>query len=231
MYDDVIDEDFIIIAVAQESRGEETAREFIEEAGATYVTLIDQEHHVADLYNMVNVPQSVWIDESGQIVRPAETGGSHDGWRAMNREDMSIPDEAAALIAKAQETYVNAVRDWAVSGASSKHAFNAEQARAHLDLPNDDVALANANFRLGRYLDSIGKKEEAQQFLTTASDLRPESWNIYRQAMNLKELGPMGLAADEAFFARVDALGSGRYYPPPDLEDYPTDLGFEAPAA
>jgi len=229
MYNDVKDQDFIIIAIAEESRGAETAREFIDEAKPDYVTLIDVEHHVADLYNMVNVPQSVWIDEQGQIVRPAETGGSHDGWRSMNREDMSMPDESAAIVAKAQETYVNAVRDWAVNGSASKHAFSPDEARAHLDLPGENVALANANFRLGRYLHSIGKTGEAETLLKAAADLRPESWNIYRQAMNLKELGPMGLAADAGFFARVDALGSGRYYPPPDIEGFPTELGFEPP--
>jgi len=229
MYEEVKDENFIIIAVAEESRGAETAREFIELAHPTYVTLIDKEHHVADLYNMVNVPQAVWIDEQGRIVRPAETAGSHDGWRSMDRADMSMPDESAAIIAKAQETYVDAVRDWAVNGARSRHAFSSEGAAAHLNLPDENVALANANFRLGRYLDSIGKKDEAQTFLKTASDLRPESWNIYRQAMNLKAIGPMGLAADESFFERVDALGSGRYYPPPDIEGFPTELGFDPP--
>lgn len=229
MYDDVKDQDFIIIAVAEESRGAQTAREFIDEAKPTYVTLIDREHHVADLYNMVNVPQSVWIDEQGRIVRPTETAGSHDSWRAMNREDMSLPDESAAIIAKAQETYVNAVRDWAINGAASKHVFNREQARAHLQLPDANVALANANFRLGRYLHDQGKTDEAATLFKTASDLRPESWNIYRQAMNLKELGPMGLAADQGFFERVDALGSDRYYPPPDIEGFPTELGFQPP--
>ncbi|TDJ63161.1 MAG: TlpA family protein disulfide reductase [Proteobacteria bacterium] len=229
MYDDVKDQDFIIIAVAEESRGAQTAREFIDEAKPTYVTLIDREHHVADLYNMVNVPQSVWIDEHGRIVRPTETAGSHDSWRAMNREDMSLPDESAAIIAKAQETYVNAVRDWAINGAASKHVFNREQARAHLQLPDANVALANANFRLGRYLHDQGKTDEAAALFKTASDLRPESWNIYRQAMNLKELGPMGLAADQGFFERVDALGSDRYYPPPDIEGFPTELGFQPP--
>lgn len=229
MYDEVREQDFIIIAVAEESRGAETAREWIDEAKPAYVTLIDREHHVADLYNMVNVPQSVWIDEQGRIVRPTETAGSHDGWRSMNREDMSMPDESAAIVAKAQETYVAAVRDWAVNGAASKHAFGPEEARAHLELPDDNVALANANFRLGRYLHSIGKTDEAAAFFKAASDLRPGSWNIYRQAMNLKELGPMGLAADEGFFERVDALGSDRYYPPPDIEGFPTELGFQPP--
>lgn len=229
MYDEVEDEDFIIISVAEESRGNETAREWIEEAKPTYVTLIDREHHVADLYNMVNVPQSVWIDEKGRIVRPTETAGSHDGWRSMNREDLSMPEDSAAIVAKAQQTYVNAVRDWAVNGAKSKHVFSEAAAREHMQLPTENVALANANFRLGRYLHEAGNADEGDAFLQAAVDLRPESWNIYRQAMNLREVGPMGFAADEDFFARVDALGSDRYYPPPDIDGFPNELGFDPP--
>ncbi|NQV21376.1 MAG: TlpA family protein disulfide reductase, partial [Rhodospirillales bacterium] len=98
VYDDHKDDDFMVIAVAQESRGLETAKEFIDLANPTYVVLIDQDHLVSDLYNLTNVPQAVWIDENGHIVRPAETAGSHDGWRAMNREDLSVPDDAAALV-------------------------------------------------------------------------------------------------------------------------------------
>ena len=229
LYDEVKNQDFMIIAVAEESRGADTAREWIDAAKPAYLTLIDREHHVADLYNMVNVPQAVWIDEQGRIVRPAETAGSHDSWRSMNREDMSMPETSAAITAKAQKTYVDAVRDWAINGAASKHAFTPAQARAHLELPADNVALANANFRLGFYLREHGKVDEGDAFMKVAVDLRPESWNIYRQAMNLREIGPMGFAANEDFFARVDALGAGRYYPPPDNEGFPRELGFTPP--
>lgn len=227
--EEVKTEDFIVIAVAEESRGEQTAREWIELAQPSYPVLIDREHHVADLYNMVNVPQAVWIDEHGQVVRPAETAGSHDAWRARNREDSSLPESAAALGEQAKRAYVDAVRDWAVKGAASRHAFSPAQARAHLALPDDTIALANAHFRFGFHLHESGNIEEADTFLQRAAELRPESWNIYRQAMNLREIGPLGFAADEAFFARVDALGAGRYYPPPDIEGFPGALGFEPP--
>ena len=60
----------MIVAVAEESRGAEHARQWIEQAKAEYWCLIDAEHHVAELYGMVNVPQAVWIDETGHIVRP-----------------------------------------------------------------------------------------------------------------------------------------------------------------
>ena len=116
MYESVKDHDFIVIAVAQESRGAETAREFIEVADPSYVCLIDEQHQVADLYNMVNVPSAVWIDENGVIVRPSETAGSHDSFRSMNRTDFSQSDEALALAARAQSTYLAAVKDWAIKG-------------------------------------------------------------------------------------------------------------------
>ena len=227
LYEEVKHEDFVIVAVAEESRGAATAREWIELAEPAYPVLIDTEHRVADLYNMVNVPQAVWINEQGQIVRPAETAGSHDAWRARNRADGSLPQSAAMLAEQAKQTYVDAVRDWAIHGAQSRHAYTPDQTRAHLALPTDNVALANANFVLGVHLRHSGNAEEGDAFMMTASKLRPESWNIYRQAMNLREIGPLGFAADEAFFARVDELGAGRYYPPPDIEGFPAELGFD----
>ena len=229
LYEEVKNEDFVIIAVAEESRGAETAREWIELAQPSYPVLIDAEHRVADLYNMVNVPQAVWIDEHGQVVRPAETAGSHDAWRARNRADGSLPPSAATLAEQAKQTYMDAVRDWASHGAKSRHAGTPEQTRAHLALPGDNVALANAHFRLGVHLRQSGNSEEGDAWLMTASALRPESWNIYRQALNLREIGPLGFAVDEAFFARVDELGEGRYYPPPDLDGFPGELGFKPP--
>ncbi|MEM7468559.1 MAG: TlpA disulfide reductase family protein, partial [Pseudomonadota bacterium] len=196
LYEEVNSDDFIIVAVAEESRGLETAQEFIDEASPTFVCLIDKNHIVADLYNMVNVPNSVWIDENGKIVRPAETTGSHDAWRSMNREDMSMTDDVTKLIASAQKTYMDAVKDWALNGANSKHAFDDAAAKAHLKLPSKEIALAHANFRLGVHLMQQGDTAEGDEFLKTASVLHPDSWNMYRQAMNLREIGEMGFAAD-----------------------------------
>ena len=57
----------MIVAVAEESRGAEHARQWIEQAkAARYWRLIDTEHRLRDLYGMVNVPQAVWIDEKGR---------------------------------------------------------------------------------------------------------------------------------------------------------------------
>ena len=96
----------MIVAVAEESRGGEHARQWIEQAGATYWCLIDTEHRVADLYGMVNVPQAVWIDETGRIVRPPENAGSTDHFRLMDRATRTLaPEHQAARPRRARRTW------------------------------------------------------------------------------------------------------------------------------
>ena len=86
LYDELKDQGFMVVAVAEESRGAQHARPWIEEAKSDYWQLIDTEHRLSDLYNLVNVPQAVWIDEQGRIVRPPETAGSTDHFRRMDAE-------------------------------------------------------------------------------------------------------------------------------------------------
>ncbi len=38
----------------------------------THPSLIDRHHAMAELFGVINIPNSVWIDEQGMIVRPAE---------------------------------------------------------------------------------------------------------------------------------------------------------------
>jgi alkyl hydroperoxide reductase subunit AhpC len=75
LYEELGDRGFVVIAVAMDSR-EGDPLPWIEAAQPTYPTLIDREHRLAELYGIVNVPQAVWIDETGRIVRPAEAAGS-----------------------------------------------------------------------------------------------------------------------------------------------------------
>ncbi len=53
---------FVVLTIALD-RSAEDARPWIEAARPTHPALIDTRHVVADLYNMVNVPTVVWIDE------------------------------------------------------------------------------------------------------------------------------------------------------------------------
>ena len=62
------DHGFTVLAVALDQP--EAARPWIAAAAPTYPCLIDRDHHLADLYNLVNVPQALWINEQGRVVRP-----------------------------------------------------------------------------------------------------------------------------------------------------------------
>ena len=133
-------------------RTPDAARPWIEAAKPSYPCVIDRDHQVAELYNMVNVPQAVWIDETGRIVRPTESAGAYEGFRSMDRTTRKVPDEVAAITSQAKRTYVDAVRDWVIRGRSSVHVFDSEQAAARLTLPDEGVARAHAHFRLGQHL-------------------------------------------------------------------------------
>ena len=203
---------FVVVAVALDTP--EAARPWIEAAKPTYPCLIDREHHLAELYNLVNVPQAVWIDEAGRIVRPPETAGSTDGFRAMDRVAFTLPEAVMAERVRVKAQYLDAIRDWARRGADSPHVLDAAQIAARLERPDPAIAEAHAQFRLGQYLLRQGKDVEAQARFGEAIRLHPQSWAIWRQAAPKDS---RGLATGEAFWKRVDALGDRPYYRPIDL--------------
>jgi hypothetical protein len=217
LHEELADRNFAVIAVAMDSRPGD-ALPWIEAANPTYPVLIDREHRLGELYGIVNVPQAVWIDERGRIVRPAEAAGAYEGFRKMNRATREMPEDAARLTAQAKTTYVNAIRDWVRRGAESEHAFSAERVRAHLPAVTEAVVTAQAMFRLGQFLLREGRREEGDRWLREASERHPESWCLWRQRAGVNEAG---LAALPDFWERVDALGSKRYYAPVDMSGMP----------
>ena len=217
LYEELKGRGFMVIAVAFDSR-EGDPLKWIEAARPSYLCLIDRDHRVAELYHMVNVPQAVWIDERGRIVRPTESAGAYEGFRKMDRATRQMPEDVAKVTADAKATYVNAIRDWVLNGAGSRHAFDPEVARERVPALTEEGARAHAAFRLGQYLARTGRAEEGDRWLAEASRLHPDSWCMWRQRAAVNELG---LAASPAFWERVDALGERRYYAPVDMEGMP----------
>ncbi len=207
----VFDAPFVVIAVAEEGRGAEQARPWIEKAKPSYPCLIDENHVVSALYGMVNVPQCVWIDERGVIVRPPETAGSTDHFRKMDLATRTLAPELLAERNAARTAYFGAVRTWIRTG---KHALPGDEARARLPVITPDMAMADAVFRLALHLRRQGQESEAAEHFAEASRLHPDSWCIFRDAQVLE---PSGFAGGAAFWERVNALGDKPYYPPPVL--------------
>ena len=212
LYAELKDRNFTVLAVAMD--GKEAARPWIEAAKPAYPCLIDSDHHLADLYNVTNVPQAAWIDEDGRIVRSPENAGSSDAFRQMDRVTKQMPPAQLAERERTKSVYVGAVRDWVLKGSASEFAYDQAAARARMHLPDAAVAFGHVHFRLAQYLLGKGLSEEAAVHFAEASRLHPESWSIWRQAA---KKDATGLAAGPDFWARVDALGDRPYHRPIDM--------------
>ena len=213
LYEDVKDTGFVVVAVALDSGGRRTTEPWIRAASPTYPCLIDERHIVAELYGMVNVPNAVWIDESGRIVRPSETAGSSDAFRThLDRTTKQMSADGLAERERTRTGYFDAVRDWARKGAASRFVLSEAEARKRAAGPTEAQARAAANFRLGQHLHATGHREAALPYLDEARRLHPESWSYRRQTWELEEPGKAGSLT---FWAAVDALGDTPYYPQP----------------
>ena len=217
MFETIKNEDSMILSVAMDA-DIEAARPWIEAVSHDFITLIDQNHLLSSLYNMFNVPQAVWIDETGRVVRPVETGGSLD---VVKEYDQAIPGykpEVAEHAARAKSIYIQAVKDWAVNGKASPHLFSPVEARNRVPAMTTEIATAHAKFQLGQYLKRNGRADEADAIFAECRELHPDSWNIYRETTGRTATG---LAAGEEFWARVKGLGDKQYYVTIDMEGMP----------
>lgn len=236
LYEELKDRNFVVIAIALDSCGADAVRQWVHPSEATpppmlelmgwgeaervcaglptYPCLVDEKHTVAELYNIVNVPMAVWIDEDGRIVRPAESAGASDAFRKLNPADFSIPPDAAAQAKHARTSYFDAIRDWVAKGDRSAYALSEDQARERVAGVGEREASAGTLFRLGQYLFSRGHRDVAIGYLAEARRLWPESWAIARQSWEMEETGK---GSGPEFWAAVQALGDRPYYPPAKL--------------
>src|SRR5947209_9262381 len=191
---------FEIVSVAEDVGGLKAAAPWIEKANPGFTVLVDEQHTVASLYGMVNVPTAVWIDESGKIVRPNEVAYIDNRFKGMHGIDA--------------EPYLNGLRDWLAQGDKSAYVMGPEKLRDRLNQFTPDNLLADANFKMGEYLVTTGHEGEAIPYFKTAQKLRPDDWNYKRQAWLFadpdKDYGTN-------FMKEVKGLNGKPYYPPLDL--------------
>lgn len=206
------DHGFTVVAIALDEA--DASRPWIEAAAPTFPCLIDREHRVAELYNLVNVPQAVWIDETGRMVRPPESAGSTDGFNQRDKQTNALPEEVISRRARLKTAYFDAARDWAIHGAASRHVMSPDEVLKRLQVPDAGIAEAHTRFRLGQVLMREGCEAEARAQLDEASRLHPDSWAIWRQHA---ERDARGFAAGPSFWERIDARADKAYYPPADI--------------
>ena len=112
----------------------EAAYKFIDRAAPDHPSLIDSAHVVDELLGVVNVPNGVWIDEEGVLVRPAEPAspGRNPALDSLMSIDTStLPPHLADTLVEARkiksdpEQYVAMIEDWVarekISGSETEN--------------------------------------------------------------------------------------------------------------
>jgi hypothetical protein len=203
----------------------DAARPFIEAAHPEHPSLIDQGHLLDERFGIVNVPNGVWIDEEGMIVRPAEPAfpGRNPVLESLQQIDLTtLPPEAAEMLAEARkiqtdpEGYLAMLMDWVEHGAASRYALDPEAVVRRSQPRSLDEARAAAHFELGQHLHRSGEHAAAIPHWRAAHRLFPDNWTYKRQAWELEDPARQGRtdAYDSSWFEDVKQIGAENYYPP-----------------
>lgn len=198
MYEELGGEGFEIIAVAEDTGGVDVAGPFYEAAKTTHAALVDETHVVSALYEMVNVPTAIWIDETGRVVRRSEG--------AYSKEHRLGPMKFGT------NELVPAIRDWVAKGDDSIYVMPADEVAKKLAIRSAREAEADVQFRLGVYFHQAGDEARANRYWERAQALHPESWNYHRQDWSFTPS-----EANRNWFQKFQALEGKPYYAPLDL--------------
>ena len=178
----------------------EKARPWIEAAAPTHPSLIDSAHVTNELFGFHNVPMAVWIDETGTLVRPAESASIEERDVTTPLPD-DLPDYVKELIGEARKIpdigaqYRAAVVDWIANGSDSPYALDPAAVVAASHPRDRHHAEAAANFELGQHLFATVGKDAAVPYWRAAHSLDPSNWTYKRQAWTL-ETTPDGEPSD-----------------------------------
>ena len=174
VHEELKDHGFTVITVALDKTAED-ARPWIEAAAPAHPSLVDTRHVLAELYNIVNVPTILWIDERGRIVRPNDVAFGADTFRQLTGLDASI--------------HLSALRAW-VRGETAP--FTADEVRAQQTLPTSADQQARAEFGLGQWLFERGRMAAAARHFERGGALAPHDFTIRRGTMPMRGIDPMG---------------------------------------
>lgn len=190
-----------MVTVSLDITGAEGSRSFIEAANAEHPSLLDPTHQMDALFGVVNIPNIVWIDEQGMIVRPAEPGwpggrqelpkGLLAGLPKMGRAPKApvAPEGAdprnAIGTGQDRSTYHEAIRDWVVNGSSSAYVLSPEEVIARSQPRPITKSEGAAHFELANHLWRNGQRDLALVHFNESNRLQPDNWTYKRQAWSL----------------------------------------------
>ncbi len=211
----------------------ESARPWIEAANPDHPSLIDRAHVTDELFGFVNVPNAVWIDESGTLVRPAHAAHV----KQSPLRDMEVPEglgrvgEMLTEVKKIRtdvDLYRAAIHDWVDRGAESEWAMAPHEVVDRSRPRPAEHAEAAAAFALAQHLWRRGEHDGAVPWFREAHRLHPDNWTYKRQAWTFATTEP-GQPSDlmqgptELYEGNwlddVRAIGGGEHYYEPFLRE------------
>jgi len=182
--------------------GPEVARPFVAAAGSTHPSLIDRSHRLDALFGVTNVPQVVWVDETGMIVRPPHRGAPLPiGEGALRIVELvgGLDDRAA---------YVAELRYWVANGAASPHALDPDEVVERSRPRSAAVSEATAHFELGQHLWGVeGLSDRVIAHFNKAHELQPDNVTFKRQAWSALAVERFGDDDEWTRFRQAPAEG------------------------
>ncbi len=194
-----------IVTVSLELDGPEASRPFIEAAHAEHPSLLDPMHKLDALFGVVNIPNVIWIDEDGVIVRPPEPGWpgrseypesmrkmlaerARQAAAASSDSDAAKPaaPNLASILQGGQDrgAYPDAIRDWAQHGTQSQYAMTPDEVVVSSQPRGIDASRAAAHFELANHLWRTNRDAAIRHF-NECHRLQPDNWTYKRQAWSL----------------------------------------------
>jgi peroxiredoxin len=208
-----------IVTVALDVEGAQAARPWIERARPEHPALIDREHKLGELFGVLNVPNGIWIDEDGMIVRPPE-----QVWPGATEvddiDDADLPPAAAEMLVEvrkipfATERSMTMIEDWVDRGHDSQFALSPGQVVEKAAPRGLNTSRAAAHFELGQWLHRHGDHPGAVEHWRAAHRLQPENWTYKRQAWDIEDPGLQGPteAYEGDWLTDIRKVGADNYY-------------------
>ena len=132
--------------------------------------MLDPEHRLSDLFGIVNVPSTVWLDEDGRVAKTPTIAPGDDQFKDFTDVD--------------SERHHEALRRWVREGVVPEQRSE----------PADDAGLrlARTERRLAAWLHQAGHMEAAERHFEVAVALAPLDFSIRRSSMRRRGQDPFG---------------------------------------
>jgi hypothetical protein len=178
-----------IVTVGLEMGGADVLRPYIADAEAEHPSLVDEAHVMDALFGVTNIPESIWIDETGMIVRVRDIAVPPPVMRP-NPEGELEPYGMGGRYGFSADADAERLRDWAAKGAASDFVLSPEEVIARSRPRPMNVSRAAAHFELAQHLwRSDGFTEATFAHFAQAHTLQPDNITYKRQAYSAYRFG------------------------------------------